>query len=214
VLVDRVTGLVAAAIVGLCMLPFLHIAGHRRIDFFVPTILLIGSVLAGCLLALLLGDQTVKLLERLPGRLKLIAVIFHEVVSALRAYADRWLLMLGLLFLSVLAFTMLLAAIMLLGVAMQFEALSLPGYFTAGVWATIANAVPLTPGGLGIGEAAFAQVAHMLEAVPSHASYATAFLAMRVINALISALGLVPYVANRRQVLSAVQSANNGAGSS
>jgi uncharacterized membrane protein YbhN (UPF0104 family) len=102
---------------------------------------------------------------------------------------------------------MLLAAITALGLAMHFDGLSLPGYFTAGVWAMIANSIPLTPGGLGVGEAAFAQLAHLLEQVPTQASYATAFLAMRVLNVLISVLGVLLYAMHRKEVSSAIKQA-------
>jgi uncharacterized membrane protein YbhN (UPF0104 family) len=113
--------------------------------------------------------------------------------------------MLALFALSVLMFIMLLEAIYLLGIAMHFDGLARPAYYTAGVWAMIANSLPLTPGGLGVGEAAFAQIAHLLEVVRTHASYATAFLAMRVLNVLIGLLGVLPYIASRQQILSAVR---------
>jgi uncharacterized membrane protein YbhN (UPF0104 family) len=109
--------------------------------------------------------------------------------------------------LSVLLLVMILGSIAALGFAMGFDALSLPSYFTAGIWAMIANSIPLTPGGLGVGEAAFAQLAHILEPVPSHASYATAFLAMRVLNALIGILGLLPYILHRQEISQAVERA-------
>jgi len=185
-------------------LPFLRIAGLREMDYLVPLVLLIGVILGACLFGLLLGDRTATLLTRLPKIFKSVHHIFTEAVGALHAYADQWLLMIGLFLLSVLMFLMLLASIALLGLAMHFDALSLPGYMAAGVWAMIANSIPLTPGGLGVGEAAFAQIAHLLEQVHTHASYATAFLGMRVLNALIGVLGILPYLAHRQEISNAV----------
>ena len=57
---------------------------------------------------------------------------------------------------------------------------------------------------LGLGEAAFAHMAALLETVPSGASYANAFLGMRVVTVLISLLGLLPYLAQRGSVVGGV----------
>ena len=45
----------------------------------------------------------------------------------------------------------------------------------------VANALPLTPNGIGIGEAAFDQICRWLEPVPSGAAYSSIFLAFRAI---------------------------------
>lgn len=204
VLVDRLCGLVALAAIGLCLLPTLN-AGLREFDYFVPLALMIGVILGACAFGLLLGDRTAALLARLPRLLWSLHHVFRESVGALRSYARQWPRMLALFALSVLMFIMLLEAIYLLGIAMHFDGLPRPAYYTAGVWAMIANSLPLTPGGLGVGEVAFSQIAHLLEAVPTRASYATAFLAMRVLNAIIGMLGVLPYIANRKQFRSAVE---------
>jgi uncharacterized protein (TIRG00374 family) len=209
VLVDRLSGLVASAAIGLCMLPSLR-AGLREMDYFVPLALLIGVIAGACIFGLVFGARTAALLKRLPAFFKSIHHIFNEAVGALRTYANQWPLMIGLFLLSVLAFVMLLGSIAALGLAMGFNALSLPAYFTAGIWAMIANSIPLTPGGLGVGEAAFAQLAHMLEQTPTSTSYATAFLAMRVLNALIGILGLLPYILHRQEISQAVERAAAG----
>jgi len=204
VLVDRLCGLVALAAIGICLLPTLN-AGLREFDYFVPLALMIGVILGAGAFGLLLGDRTAALLARLPKLLWSLHHVFRESVGALRSYARQWPRMLALFALSVLMFIMLLEAIYLLGIAMHFDGLSRPAYYTAGVWAMLANSLPLTPGGLGVGEAAFAQIAHLLEVVRTHASYATAFLAMRVLNVLIGLLGVLPYIASRQQIRSAVK---------
>jgi uncharacterized membrane protein YbhN (UPF0104 family) len=89
---------------------------------------------------------------------------------------------------------------------MSFDTLSIPSYVIAGVWAMVVNALPLTPGGLGLAEATFAQIAVLLATAPSQASYANVFLAMRILIVLISTLGLLPYLAVRGQTLEAVPS--------
>lgn len=204
VLVDRLFGLLALAVIGVCLLPTLQ-AGFNRFDYLLPLALLIGVILGACAFGLLLGERAASLLARLPKLLWSVHHVVRASVDALHSYARKWPAMLALFALSVLMFVMLLEAIRLLGIAMQFDALSRPQYYSAGALAMIANSLPLTPGGLGVGEAAFAQIAHLLETVRTPASYATAFLAMRVLNALIGMLGVLPYIADRKQVRSAVE---------
>ena len=54
-----------------------------------------------------------------------------------------------------------------------------------GFIANIANTIPLTPGGLGIGEGAFDQVCRMLESKPSGAAYGSIFLAFRTATIIV-----------------------------
>jgi uncharacterized membrane protein YbhN (UPF0104 family) len=55
----------------------------------------------------------------------------------------------------------------------------------------IVNALPLTPNGIGVGEAAFDQICHWLEPTPSGAAYSSIFFAFRVVSTLICIPGLI-----------------------
>jgi glycosyltransferase 2 family protein len=59
------------------------------------------------------------------------------------------------------------------------------------------NALPLTPGGIGIGEAAFDQICHWLEPMPSSAAYSSIFFAYRIISSLTCLPGLISLVIYR-----------------
>ncbi len=190
------------------MLPFLRVAGLREMDYLVPLVLLIAVILGAGLFGLLLGDKAAALLMRLPKSFKSVHHIFREAVSALRTYADRWLLMIGLFLLSVLMFVMLLASIALLGLAMHFDALSLPGYFAARRLGHDRQLHSAHAGGAG-GSVRLPSPSLPIfwSGVPTHTSYATAFLGMRVLNTLIGVLGILPYVLQRREISRAVQRA-------
>lgn len=58
-------------------------------------------------------------------------------------------------------------------------------YAISGVLSALVNAVPITPGGLGVGEAAFAQLMNLFAPENSGAPYATIYLAHRVVRVLI-----------------------------
>jgi uncharacterized membrane protein YbhN (UPF0104 family) len=103
---------------------------------------------------------------------------------------------------SVAQYLLILLALLLLGHAMGFTQLTWLGYGIAGVWATIANSLPLTPGGIGVGEAAFAHVATVLTHPTGDTGYGTVFLAMRVLTVIIGIFGMLPWLLNRMDLRS------------
>jgi len=203
VLMDRLSGLAALVLLGFGALPIMPERFHQP-AYLVPWAIGCTTVLAGFVVAVLWGHLIADLLGRLPGPIgRRLSFSAHEVLAALRAYADQWLTLVWTLAISAINFLMTFAALASLGAAMAFNSLSPAGYVVAGIWASMVNTIPLTPGGLGLGEAAFAQIAVMLESVPSGASYANAFLAMRILSILVSILGLLPYLAQRGDLLGA-----------
>lgn len=63
----------------------------------------------------------------------------------------------------------------------------------------VANAIPLTPNGIGVGEAAFDQICRWLEPTPSGAAYSSVFFALRVISMLACLPGFVSFALYRNQ---------------
>jgi glycosyltransferase 2 family protein len=199
VVVDRLSGLLALIILGLSILPLLPMQ-YR--DATYPLFAIgCGVILGGTIFGFLIGERIAAFLVRLPWSIGVkLAHVVREVLAAVRAFFDHWPILVAILVLSIVQFTLVLGALAVLGRAMRFDALSLSGYAVAGVWSTLANALPLSPGGLGVGEAAFAKTAMLLESVASGASYATVFLAMRVLTILIAVLGVLPYWAQRHDL--------------
>jgi glycosyltransferase 2 family protein len=203
VLVDRLAGLVALIAVCLFLLPALPGSSQRQLMLIAGGLLLAGAVSLG--LALVLAAPLVALLARLPGRLgTTLAATARDVLSALGAYLPQPQLLIAAVAISAVQYVLVLAAILALGHAMQFHALSAAGYAVAGGWSMLANALPLTPGGIGVGEAAFAQAARLLEETPSGDAYATVFLAQRVLSALVGALGVIPLLLMRADLRGSV----------
>jgi hypothetical protein len=63
----------------------------------------------------------------------------------------------------------------------------------------VANSLPLTPNGIGIGEAAFDQICHLMERVPSGAAYSSIFFALRAVSVLASLPGFVSFALYRNE---------------
>lgn len=200
VLVDRLSGLFALLLTGLGILPLLPL--QFRHGIFAHLAIVSGVLLLGAAAGIAFGSPIAKALEHLPPPVgPKLAHMVREVLAAVRAYFDRPAALIIVLALSIIQFAFVLVALTVLGRSMHFDALSWSGYVVAGVWSIIANAVPFTPGGLGIGETAFAKTATLLEATPSGASYATVFLAMRVITILVTVFGMLTYRTQRRDLL-------------
>ncbi|MBF0161978.1 MAG: flippase-like domain-containing protein [Magnetococcales bacterium] len=72
-------------------------------------------------------------------------------------------------------------------------------FFLAAPVAWVANLLPIAPGGLGVGEAAFAQVCQWLQPVDAGVALGTPFLINRLLQIVASLPGLWVYLAARHQ---------------
>lgn len=84
--------------------------------------------------------------------------------------------------------------------------LSKSDYLLAAPIAMVVNAIPLTPGGIGVGEAAFGQICTWL-ADGNLAPYATIYLTYRILAAVVASYGLIPFF-NLRHLLATTAPAN------
>ncbi len=75
--------------------------------------------------------------------------------------------------------------------AIKIGMLSAVDYMFAVPLTLIVNALPLTPSGIGVGEAAFDQICRWLEPTPSGAAYSSIFFAFRVVSTLTCIPGLI-----------------------
>ncbi|MBF0455267.1 MAG: flippase-like domain-containing protein [Magnetococcales bacterium] len=74
----------------------------------------------------------------------------------------------------------------------------LEGFFVAAPLAWIANVLPISPGGLGVGEAAFDQLCHWLQPVETAAGFGSIFLINRIVQMVASLPGLGVYILLRQ----------------
>lgn len=201
VLIDRLTGLIALLMLSFAVVPILPKAYAEWVGGVAIAALVVGAI--GLTILITAGQKVASLLARLPGAVgRTLSLICREVLAALYAYLSRPALLLAAVLISVVQYAFVIAALFVLGTAMKIEGLSISGYIVAGTWSLVANAVPLTPGGLGVGEAAFGQLASLLAG--GGESYSTAFLAMRVLSIGIGVIGVLPWLLSRTDLKSAV----------
>jgi uncharacterized protein (TIRG00374 family) len=82
-------------------------------------------------------------------------------------------------------------AVLALAEAIKIGVLSATDYTFAVPLTLIVNGIPLTPSGIGVGEAAFDQICRWLEPTPSGAAYSSIFFAFRVVSTLTCIPGLI-----------------------
>lgn len=193
IFIDRLIGLIAFVLVGLIAVLLLPSAGSAALR---PSLAVLSALFMAAFAAVVLfGQPTGRFLRRaLSGWSLRLATIVVDLGAALRQYARDWRSTGLALLISVALAALAVAPIVLIAEAMQIGTLSLLGYGIAGLYALIANSLPVTPGGLGIGEAAFASVCVMLDPQAAHAAYGTIFLAFRCIFILSTVPGLVAYL--------------------
>ncbi len=197
VVVDRLSGLLALLALGLVMLPALPPAYASRLQWVAA--IGVAAGVAGLVVALKSGDWVARLLGRLPTPVgPALATVVSELVAALRAYWTQPGRLGATVAISIGQYFLILSALFLLGHAMGFEDLPWTGYVIAGICSVLANSLPITPGGIGVGEAAFAHVALIFISSPSgDLGYGTVFLAMRLLSVIIGIGGVLPWLLNR-----------------
>ena len=200
IVIDRLTGLLALIFLALSTVSMLPVAHANHVELI--TVVVAGGGFAVLAAALVLGDRVSALIGRLPAPIgPTLARILSGAIGVLRLYLSRPGLLFGAVAISVVQYVLVLAALMILGRSMAVEGLSPAGYVLAGSWSLVANSVPLTPGGFGIGEAAFSQLAQALAAPSSsQESFGTVFLAMRVLTVMVGTLGILPWLLHRFDV--------------
>lgn len=124
----------------------------------------------------------------------------HRLFEALRLYRNAPSILVAALGMSVLTHTIGAVCIMIIGSSMGLGSLASIDYAFAAPWAWLANLLPITPGGLGVGEAAFDRICHMMEAVRTIAAYGTIFLVYRIVSVLATLPGLVVYLINHETI--------------
>jgi uncharacterized protein (TIRG00374 family) len=202
VLADRALALLAL----ISVVVVFTLANWSRIQA-VPALAALGvsllSVFTAALMAgvaLLLAPAFARVLsKRLASwpRLAKLTRQMHDVILMVRENPGRWV---AAFVLAVISQVCVLFAIVLIAEVLNIGTLAAADYLFVAPLTLIANAVPLTPNGLGVGEVAFDQICRWLEPQPSGAAYSSIFFAFRALGALVSLVGLISFAVYRGPV--------------
>lgn len=195
IMVDRLIGLVAFVVLGLAAMLTRPGVGTSAGPLELALVALSVLFIAALVVVFLYGHRVAQGLQRLlSGRSARLAQIIDDTGVALRQYGRDPRRMGLALLLSVVIVGFAVGPIVLIAEAMPFTGPSALDYGIAGLYALIANSLPITPGGLGVGEGAFASACLMLAPQAARAAYGTIFLAFRCVFMLSTLPGLVAYL--------------------
>jgi uncharacterized protein (TIRG00374 family) len=203
-LADRIVATIGLAIVALIFLGL-------RWDVVViqPALLTMAVIMAGAV-AGGLGLWAIGMLgvgrwgDRLSGwregRGRLRALTWR-VIKAVETYQGRPGALLVAVAAAVLAHLLSVGALAVIGITLDGISLGFVDFALAGPVSFLTNLIPLTPGGLGLGEAAFAQICRLMAAAEPAVAYGTIFFAFRSLSAcVVLPVGFLSFLAHGKVV--------------
>ncbi|MBF0445519.1 MAG: flippase-like domain-containing protein [Magnetococcales bacterium] len=198
VFADRFVGLYALLVLSLIgiFITFSTVMAVTPLKFmfFVVALIVVGGPLVVISLLILLPRITWLrnyIDTPRPGRVwHLINTVIDSVRHFVRAKSK---LLLAMVF-SVLA--QVFQVISLIWIATNLDMMTIPtqSFFVAAPLAWVANILPISPGGLGVGEAAFDQMCHWLQPVQTATAFGTVFFINRIVQMTASLPGFLVYI--------------------
>lgn len=184
---DRITGLLGIFII-VCLMASAQFSLFSEqkyiLDFILCCIALCGLLILAYLASLLLPRKmgvSEWLSIRFAGKEWLSPIL--SLLEAIRLYRNNKQTIAECLIASVIIQILIALTCMLIAKMMHFPTLSFFDYVIAIGITQIVNLIPIAPGGFGVGEIAFAKILMLLNPGTS-ASYATVFLAYRILGIL------------------------------
>lgn len=192
ILVDRLIGFAALMIYGIVVTLCRPFGSYHSLEY---ALVLFAAVFIGAAaIVLVLGDSALGIINSfVRGRWHAIAELVERVALALRQYRLAWPVLLYSLGVSILVSGMQIGAIVIIAVFMDIGELSAGDYTIAAAYGLMVNNIPLTPGGLGVGESAFASLCVALGGAAT-VPYGTTFLLFRCVLMISVLPGLLVYL--------------------
>lgn len=205
-LFDRLVGLFSLLLIGLCFVAF--IPSKYQFWMAVTTSALMVSMVLGLWLLARYKEFFIAMAGMFPGAIgRILQSIATPIAECTSVYFSHFSTLLVALLLSLVQWMLVLATLIIIGQAMAAETLPWMGFVVSGVAGLLGNALPISLGGLGVGEAVFAQTANALESTQSGTAFGTIFLVQRGFTLLTAALGVFFLLSYKKQISSARKSA-------
>lgn len=193
IFIDRLIGLTAFVVFGVVATLTRSSATYGPFEYSIFAFA--AAFVLGLVALFLFGHRIAQLVNRVfAGRSHRLAAIIDQTGEALHEYSRRWPTVLLCLCMSLVIVLIIAGCVVVIAAATQFHGLSAVEYGIAGVYAMIANSLPFTPGGLGVGEGAFASACVALEPSASGIPYGTIFLVLRCVTVVSTLPGLLAYL--------------------
>jgi glycosyltransferase 2 family protein len=204
VVVDRMLGITGlffvGTIAGLTMLPIIFARPQLTVLAVAVAGLFIGAlatmIAAIPLIRVLEGSERVSRMRDAHGW----RAYAWQLILAIAAHRNAKGRLLIAFALSIANHVLVLIALAIVAALLGIGNLQLRDYGFAAPMTFMANLLPITPGGLGVGEAAFDQICKWIASGSEVVAYGTIFLLFRVVGIVAMTPGLFLYLADRRAI--------------
>jgi uncharacterized membrane protein YbhN (UPF0104 family) len=191
--IDRLIGLFGLVLVGIALFAanFTEIQKHWEMVGFVLVSAAIGAAILGVAAFFAGFDRFIAPLLRRFRPLRRTTTHINLLVGGYRQALPT----LGIcVLISVMVQVLMLASLLILTLALFPVTIPLPQLGLVGVMATIANQVPITPGGIALGEGTFGYLCQLID--PAHVAndYGSAVFLQRLVALLATLPGLFAYI--------------------
>lgn len=208
--IDRLLGLLSLLLIGLTALLALEFlvsylprtsGGEefgRALTIYIGAALVVALI--GFIAAVVVLGRSGQLLSR--SRLALLnrsAETLNRLYQGIVLYKHRPRLIMKCLALSIIGHLADFLALVFIAEALFTVSIAPVLYILAGALAAVASSVPLTPGGLGLGEGAFAQLLNWLAPGNAGVPFATAYFAHRMLRVLLLVPGVLIPLSTKRE---------------
>jgi uncharacterized protein (TIRG00374 family) len=198
VVVDRYLSLISLFTIALVFIPWRYeqIMGSPVLQALSLTALALFAGGAALLILALFCSRALNrfLLKRKWQEKNLFKRTLVRLWEAVVVYRDRPGPLLACWGISIVSQIFTVTSVILVGRAMGNQVLQVQDYAFIVSFAALANVLPITPGGLGVGEAAFAQLSLLVHPAHSSQGYASIFLGFRAVSFLVSILSTLTYI--------------------
>lgn len=198
---DRALGLLAAITVAV----ILGLRTHHMMDSpvtgtFFHTLLatLVISSAGAALTMVLINPSRLLAVSNCIGTRTIVQRSLLRVLEAIVQMRAHPLLLILSGIISLFIMLTIAAAIILLSRGYEAGGLQPIDFANAAVLSLLANAIPITPGGVGVAEGVFAFLCYAWESTPTTLAYGTIFFGYRMMLTIISLLGSVAFVTYKR----------------
>jgi glycosyltransferase 2 family protein len=205
ILADRVFGVLAVLFMSLI---FSLLYWHRMQQ--APALAALGTSIIAAAAACVVGGGVLFAVPNLTRPLEArllrwprVARLVAELREMILVLRTRPVALLAAFALALVTQILAVFAVVVLAKTLKIGVLSVADYMFAVPLTLVVNALPLTPSGIGVGEAAFDQICRWLEPTPSGAAYSSIFFAFRLVSTLTCIPGLVSLAVYRNSARSA-----------
>lgn len=192
IVLDRLVGLIA-----LLLLAITGFAANANEIAAHPVTVNVALFTIVLMIAICVAIGGMVVFERASGQLtianQLIQKISIHMSLLVTAYRSSLTLAGVCLLISIIGQLVVIGAIIVCARALNVDNLAITQLGTAALISTIANQIPVTPGGLALGETAFAQVARLMDPANPDVDYGSVVFLFRLISLLAITPGMITF---------------------